>query len=245
MISIVCVYNDKDILDNYLIRSLKDQTVVYELILINNTNGKFRSAAEALNYGGQKARGKYIMFVHQDVDLSSNTWLEDVEKILKSLDKLGVAGVAGKSENRKGVITNIKHGSDHRLVGKIQIKEPIKVQTVDECLFIVPKSLFQKISFDENVCDDWHLYAVEYCLNTRKLGYNIYVIPVYVYHKSGGSFSKKYYKVLNKVIKKHGKYYKTIHTTMGDWDTRHFIILKFEIICFWRQIKSLLRKLIS
>jgi hypothetical protein len=38
MISVVCVYNDKEILKKYLLKSLKNQSVEYELILIDNTN---------------------------------------------------------------------------------------------------------------------------------------------------------------------------------------------------------------
>jgi hypothetical protein len=29
------------------------------------------------------------MFVHQDIDLMSTTWLEDTEKVLNSLENLG------------------------------------------------------------------------------------------------------------------------------------------------------------
>ena len=67
MISIVCVYNNKEILNKYLIKSLESQTEDYELILLDNTQNKFNSAAKALNNGGRKAKGDYIMFVHQDV----------------------------------------------------------------------------------------------------------------------------------------------------------------------------------
>lgn len=79
MISIVCVYNDEKILNDFLLKSLKAQTVEYELIKIDNTQNRFKSAAEALNYGGKKAKGEYIMLVHQDVDLSSDTWLKNEE----------------------------------------------------------------------------------------------------------------------------------------------------------------------
>jgi hypothetical protein len=44
----------------------------YELILVDKIQNKFKSAAQALNYGGKKAKGEYIMFV-LDVDLSSST----------------------------------------------------------------------------------------------------------------------------------------------------------------------------
>ena len=221
MISIVCVYNNKEILNNYLIKSLKNQTVDYELILLDNIEGKFRSAAEALNYGGKQAKEKHIMFVHQDVDLSSNTWLKEVEKILDELSNLGIVGIAGKSDNETGVITNIKHDNPPRLAGEIQIRKPTKVQTVDECLVIIPKSVFNILQFDEKVCNDWHLYAVDYCLSVKRLGFDSYVIPVFIYHKSSGySISEKYFIILKKVLKKHKNYYNKIYTTMGNWSTR-------------------------
>jgi len=157
------------------------------------------------------------MFVHQDVDLSTNTLLEEVEKMLDELPNLGIAGVAGKSKNKDGVITNIKHDNPPRFAGKIQIGKPTEVQTVDECLTIIPKSVFVKLQFDENACNDWHLYAVDYCLSVKRLGFDSYVIPIFIYHKSSGySMSEKYFVTLKKVLKKHKSYYNKIYTTMGD-----------------------------
>ena len=132
MISVVCVYNNREILNNYLLKSLKNQTVKYELILINNVESKFRSAAEALNYGGRKAKGDYLMFVHQDIILDSNLWIEKVETVLDKLLNFGIVGVAGRCENVEGFITNIENGIPKRPAGGIHIKKPTKVQTVDE-----------------------------------------------------------------------------------------------------------------
>ena len=125
MISIVCVYNNKEILENYLLKNLSTKSVEYELILIDNTNGKFKSAAEAINYGGKKAKGNYLMFVHQDVNLSSPSWLMDVESILKNLDNLGVAGVAG-SIGETEIISNIKDGIPPQTSRKQKINKPQK-----------------------------------------------------------------------------------------------------------------------
>jgi len=237
MISVVCVYNNGKILNDYLLKSLKNQTVDYEQIVVDNTQGKFKSAAEALNHGGRRAKGRYIMFVHQDVDLCSNTWLEEVEKMLDELPNLGIAGVAGKSENKKGIITNIKDGTPPKLTGKIQIKIPTKVQTLDECLVIIPRSVFNMFQFDENVCDNWHLYAVDYCLSIKRLGFDVYVIPMFVYHRSAGySFSEKYHLTLQKVLKKHKKHYKEIYTTMGDWSTLYPLSIQRQGI--WRLAKA-------
>ncbi len=191
MISLVCVYNDEDILNNYLLKSLNRQNVNHELFLIDNSKGKFKSAAEALNYGGEKAKGKYVMFIHQDVDLIVDNWLEVSERLLDSIPDLGVAGVAGKSESQKEVISNLKHGNPPHFAGGIQISEPEQVQTLDECLLIIPKTVFNTLKFDEQTGYGWHLYGVDYCLSVKMLDLNVYVLPSSVNHKSSGDpFSK-------------------------------------------------------
>ena len=246
-ISVVCVYNNKRMLNNYTLKSLKNQTSKFELIVLDNTKGRYKSAAEALNYGGQKAKGKYIMFAHQDINLCSNTWLNRAEKILDNIPNLGIAGVAGMSAN--GKINKergrniIKHGDPARMWSwGNPIQRPEIVQTVDECLVIIPKSVFNMLQFDEKVCDDWHLYGVDYSLSIKRLGYDAYVIPMFVYHRSSGySFSDRYYVVLKKILKKHKKHYKRIYTTMGDWKT----LYPLSIQKFWRLEKGKVRILLE
>jgi len=225
MISIVCVYNNDKILKNNLLKSLERQTSEYELILIDNTQNRYTSAAKALNCGGEKATGDYIMFVHQDVDFCKDTWLAEAEKILSSIPDLGIAGVAGMSDtgytNKDRGRNIIKHGNPAMILSwGNAIQKPEIVQTLDECLIIIPKIVFSKLKFDESVCDGWHLYAVDYCLSCNRIGLKAYAIPMFIYHRSAGSsFSTQYYSTLKKVIKKHKKYYKKIYTTMGDWST--------------------------
>ncbi len=224
MISIICVFNNKGSLDEFLLDSLKDQTTEYELILLDNTNKQFSNAAEALNYGGRKAAGDYLMFVHQDIDLIKDDWLEDAEKILDSIDNLGIAGVAGFPDVKKNpvILSNIKDGIPPKSIGT-GITQPKKVQTVDECLFFVPKSVFDKIQLDSDTCSDWHLYAVDYCLSILKLGLSVFVVPCFVHHASrSDSFSKQYYSTLNELAKKHKDRFDKIFTTCGVWQTNRF-----------------------
>ncbi len=236
MISIVCVYNNKEILDKFLLKSLKNQSVEFELILIDNTKTKFKSAAAALNKGGDKARGKYLMFVHQDIDLLSYEWLENCESILNSLKNFAIAGVAGRSMDVTETLTNISDGIPLKTAGT-QIKIPTKVMTLDECLVVIPKQIFKKIKFDEEVCDNWHLYTVDYSLVAKTNGYDVYVIPLTLYHRSSGfSFSDEYYITLKKLLKKHRKF-KVVITTMGDWFT--FIPLNVQRKILKNYFKSL------
>ena len=227
MISIICIYNNHKILENNLLKSLKKQNTNYELILLDNIEDKYSSAANALNYGAENAKGDFLMFVHQDIDLLSDKWLENVEKILYSLKNLGVAGVAGFPENmgKPVIVSNIKDGYPPEDVG-IHIDKPVEVQTVDECLFIVPRSVFKNIQFDETTCPNWHLYAVDYCLNIKKEGLSVYTLPCEIYHASRSySFSGDYYTTLRHVIKKYGSSYNKIYTTCGVWSTNSFRLL--------------------
>ena len=207
----------------------------YQLILLDNTSDKFNSAANALNYGAKMAKGEYLMFIHQDFDLSFDTWIEDVEEIMDRLKNVGVAGVAGKYD--RNLISNIKTGYPPVLAGPIQIKEPEKVQTLDECLFIIPKEIFNKIRFDEVVCDTWHLYAADYCLAVKKAGYDVYVLPLGGYHASPGySFtSEAYYSTLKKLVKKYKGDYKWIYTSTGSWSTVYplFLQIAYQKLYYW------------
>jgi hypothetical protein len=253
MITVVCVYSSYQILGEYLLNSLKRQNTEYQLVLVDNSGGVFKSAAQALNYGAKQANGKYIMFVHQDVDLCSDSWLLDAEKILNGIGKLGVAGVAGMSEKGRNARERgrniITHLEDHRVwEWSNAIEGPEIVQTVDGCLLIIPAPIFNLLQFDEKVCDGWHLYDVDYCLSCKELGYEAYAIPLSIYHRSAGLFHKftrmeilkslgplpeEYYQTLSKVIRKHRNSYKHIYSTCGDWSTSEPIM--------WQRIRLLLK----
>jgi len=216
------------------VRSINEQQDINcELILVNNTQGTYASAAEALNVGGAKAKGDYLIFAHQDIRFDSPHWLRDAEAIIRSLSDFGIAGVAGK-KNRRGVITNVKHGSPPHFAGRNQVKEPAEVQTLDECCIIIPKEIYTGIKFDEITCDDWHLYAVDYCLSVRKNGHRAFVLPLPCYHRSSGSLSEGYYSTLEKLQRKHCRDYKIVYTTVGDWHTA--IPVSIQKMKIWRMI---------
>lgn len=232
MISIVCTCNNRTDLNNYLLKGLKEQSENYELIVVEDSKTDFTSAAQALNHGGERAKGEYIIFAHQDVLMESTTWLSDLHKMLMTIENLGAAGIAGKSSESPEVVTNVKHGDDPHFAGKKQIDEPVKVQTLDECLMIVPRKVFEARQFDETTCDGWHLYGVDYCLMMDEMGLDVYVLPLSIIHKSSGDpFAPEYYRILGKLFKKYRQKYGTIHTTVSDWNTQYPVTI--ERMRFW------------
>jgi len=210
MFSIVCIYNDEKSFNNYLLKSLEEQTAEFELIDIDNSQGIFKSASKGLNYGGRKAKGRYILFVHQDVVLHSKFWLEDVERILENIPSLGIAGCSGKTYNgeKRGFIKDRYH-----LWGE-PFAKPEEVQTLDESLLIIPKVIFNSLKFDEEL-EGWHAYGVDYCLMAKERGLKAYAIPASIYHYSPSLNYSGLLQAHKRVWTKHRENFSRIFTTCG------------------------------
>lgn len=233
MISVVCVYNNDKILRDVLLKSLENQTAEFELITLDNTANRFKSAAEALNYGGLKAKGDYIMFVHQDMWFDSNSWLEEAERVLASILDLGIAGVAGMTS--KGGSWQESCRRSIEVLGGIwgvdRVQRPEEVQTLDECLLIVPRSVFSRIKFDQTIFDGWHCYGADYCLNVTELGLKAYVIPCpSCHHSSLRTNTEGLLKYQAMLYAKHKKRYKHIYTLLGDYSWQYINVWRVKKI---------------
>lgn len=215
--TVVCIYNNEEILNDYLAKGLAIQDFPHQDIFIDNTKGRFTSAAQAFNSVIPNIQGEFAVFSHQDILFTSEDTLRQAYKMLKANKNLCVAGVAGVRD-RTGIKTNIQHGSPPCNAGLQRLKAVERVQSVDECLFIVPKVLLLYLPFDEETCRGWHLYSVDYCLSAGKFA-DVVVLPLDLYHRSKGTLSDDYYKTLRKVTRKHSDHYKTIFTTTGIWPT--------------------------
>lgn len=258
MFSVICVYNDSESLNTHLLKGLKKQSSKFEEILIDNSTGKFSSSAEALNYGASLASGDYLMFIHQDVEIEYDYWLEDVHNVLDSLPNLGIAGVAGVVSEGETTIDKYRNIIKHEIPPKEwgnKIFSPELVETLDECLLIIPKTVFNKLEFDDTTCNGWHLYGVDYCLSAHEMGFNVFVLPFSIYHCSQHKYSNfdiifklkhhpdGYYPILHNVIKKHKDSFDIIHTTCGEWDTKKSIIFQRFTLTFNACLNFIKRKL--
>jgi hypothetical protein len=233
MFSIICVYNNQSVLAKYLLPSLERQSAKYQLILIDNSQNKFKSSAKIMNQAAKKALGKYLMFVHQDIMFLSNHFLRDIEGILDKIPNLGIAGAAGKSSEYNDTVTNVVHGNPPVPAG-MKIKDKIEVQTLDSCLAIIPKEMFDKIQFDENAVRGWYFFIDDYCLSIKKLGFHVYTIPMDLYHRSyPRHLSVNFLLGLLRILYKHREQ-AVIYTTVGNWTLRRYFLDCFvRILAQW------------
>jgi hypothetical protein len=221
MISVVCVYNDERTFKNVLLRSLERQTVEFQLIKVNNVSRIYKSASEALNWGATKASGEYIMFIHQDVELPTSSWLQEIELVISQLPHLGICGVAGMSETPKGPSGRLRGAKPSQKATwewYDPVNEPEEVQTLDEGVLIMPKSVFSKLKFDEKNFDGWHCYGADYCLAVKLLGFKAFVLPTFVYHRSVASslIESDLFQYQVRLYNKYNKVYRKIYTTCGE-----------------------------
>jgi hypothetical protein len=242
VISVICVFNNREILESCLLKSLSKEENTFDLVLVDNTEKAFSSAASALNYGAQKAKGNFLAFVHQDVVFGEKFSLSELENQMDALPVGSIAGAAGRADE-EGVMTCITHGDPPVQAGSIFVDGPEICQTLDEVFVVVPRETFDRIRFDERICTGWHLYAVDFCLSAINQSCLSFVVPVDLHHLSPGlSMDDSYYTILKRVAYKHKNSHSKIYTTMGIWPTSPYRLWMFITL---RIIKRRVSKLLD
>jgi len=160
-----------------------------EYIALDNRENRFSSAAKALNYGAEIAKGDILVFMHQDVYLWDGSAMEKYRAYLQENED-AIIGVAGKRKDGSVVMdlweTKEKIERGTRANGQI-----FEVEALDECLFAMTRQTWQNLRFDEVCCDNWHGYALDICMaNTLSGGRNV-MVPLKICHDSLGNAENK------------------------------------------------------
>lgn len=214
MVSVICVFNNEKQFENQLGSSLKCQNVEIELIKIDNRGKKYQSAAAALNYGANKAKGDILIFSHQDIYLKTKSEIKELAEAINKCEVGSVVGTQGVLEKNKDYYSNLTAGEQlNTRLNNMFEKKLYKVSCIDEGLFGMKKETWREHQFDEKICDNWHLYAVEQCLFARSHGTNVYVYPSQIHHFSKGRISLGYMQNLRELCKKYRSSFKYIWTT--------------------------------
>ncbi len=189
--TVVCCYNDREQFDGFR-KQLQEQSEEPVLIGIDNTESAFSSCAAAFNSVAPSLSTPYVIYSHQDMVLESPDCIRSLADYISQTGKDDIIGVAGSRMGVFSSYTTISHGkADKRPAGKYGVSGLEECETVDECLFGGHSEHFQKELFDEKVCPDWHLYAVEQCLRTKLCGGRVWVCEAKMYHRSDGIHNEK------------------------------------------------------
>lgn len=189
--SIVCLYNNEELLGKCLLNSLKRQKGATFELLIKSNAGNNVSIAKYINECSRIAKGDYILWVHQDVSFYSDTALYTIKRnIQDSPDiKNTIFGTLGSVIVNNGFLTKgslvagARYLQDFRSGPGIEYTSGCSyVDTIDEVLMVCetgivrdnPLPVFEPVKFD--------YYLVSYSAIMKKLGYSICVIDAPVNH---------------------------------------------------------------
>ncbi len=216
-ISLITVYNDKRKLETMINTSKQQLNVDIDYVLIDNSQRNFSSASSALNTGILKSKTDVLVFLHQDIEFLEANVLEKIyDFALKNKNIIfGAAGVQDKNNNKNPkLLSAMAEGENYKRYDTL--KKPEKVFTLDECLIACHRNCISRVRFDEQVCDGWHLYGADLCLQAvvdDEL--DVMALPMNICHKSHGNADDSYFITQKKVGRKYKKYFKFINTTNG------------------------------
>jgi hypothetical protein len=182
-VSIVCVSNDPQVLNDCLVKSIKAHLSAApqtELIVVENSQQQFPSAGAALNHGASLSHHEVCVFVHQDVYLHSLMRLEEAAAALWNDPEIGLVGAIGMTASRK-FCGRVR---DRVVLLGRATNEFAEVHSVDEVFFMVRRDQILHAPLTEDADLSWHAYAVEYCARMRKLGKRVMVGRIPLTHNS-------------------------------------------------------------
>lgn len=193
-VEIVVVFNEPDTLEDVFLRSagLGDATVV----LIDN---RTRGAGLPTLFNAHKARStaEWLVFCHQDFVVFDPDWIRRIV----ALPSAACYGPIGRDLNLRwlGRITQ----TDGSPLGEPAAMA--EVPGVDEMCLVVPRDVYTRVDFDEGFPFD--LYAHDYCLAARRLGYPTRIVDLACQHRSktlsGDHLATRFLTAKQRFIDKH------------------------------------------
>lgn len=159
------------------------QSPVCEFIHIDNTQGNKHDAYSGLNALLRVARGQYVIFCHQDIELIDDDMaaldarIEEISRIDKNWAVLGNAG--GVRPGQLAIRITDMDGSDVR-----RGSFPARVRSLDENFLLLRADANLGLSRD---LSGFHFYGTDLCIIAQTLGYSAYVIDFNLWHKGGHS----------------------------------------------------------
>jgi GT2 family glycosyltransferase len=216
---ITLTFNKAEFTYQYLESILAHTDISYELILVDNgsqdeTNSLFDRLEnvtviknkenlgfiKGCNQGASKARGKYLLFLNNDIIVTPG-WLSKLVKTIENYPKCGAVGCKliwpnGKLQEAGSIIWNDGSALGYGREGNPMHPEYSYLREVDYCsgaCLLVRKDIFQQLGlFDERYGPAYYEDS-DLCLGIWGLGYKVVFQPdVVVFHHefTSSSFDK-------------------------------------------------------
>ena len=163
-----------------------------------------RSLAEAYNRGIDRARGRILVFSHDDVEILTPDLGAALARHLAAFDLVGIAGTtrligggwyfAGHPFDFMLVVS--PHPETGRLTVVAEGGGPIVVpgvQALDGVFLAVRAELAHELRFDDSTFDHFHLYDLDFSFRAHLAGARLAVCrDVVLIHRSSGRFDARW-----------------------------------------------------
>jgi glycosyltransferase involved in cell wall biosynthesis len=188
-----------------------------EIIVIDNRDKNLGLCA-VYNQGVAKASGRVIVFMHEDVWMMEKEWDIVLLKKFRELPEMQILGVAGSAllvdypwplwyaggiPYTFGKVVHLVEKNDEFFLSLYNDRDgDQEAVVVDGLWFAAKKSLFEKISFDEETFPRFHFYDLDICMQALEYGRVFITTDIRVLHKSEGSFKEEWKEFSNAFIQK-------------------------------------------
>lgn len=208
MISIIICSRNQTLLNN-VSQSVRDTIgVPYEIIAIDNSEGKY-GICKAYNLGVAQAKYDIFCFMHEDITFETQNWGQNVVNHLKD-ESVGLIGVAGADPMHKmpctfaqNLLINeaniIVYSNDQKFSNHINTSINVaeaqiikQVTGIDGVFMCTRMDVYQQYQFDEKTLKGFHAYDADFSLQILQKYKVCVVFDVLMHHYSSGHADKKF-----------------------------------------------------
>ena len=149
---------------------------------------------KAINIGISRAKYYYVCAIHNDVLILERGWLEKIGSVMERDPKIGLIGLAGRTEIYKEGCVNedsLKHNLQNEDLNSPMREDVAEVAVVDGLCFVMRQELLEKIHGLDEAYGYMHCYDLDLSLQSREAGYKNAVVKIEAMHIGNGGMTRK------------------------------------------------------
>jgi hypothetical protein len=186
--------------------------VPHEIIGIHDA----RSLCDGYNRGIARASGDVLLFSHDDVEIVAPDLAPRLLAHLRSFDLVGIAGtthllggnwISAGWPHLRGQVGSRTSSQPSRLMTSVFGLQPglaAPVEALDGVFFAARREVVERIRFDAETFDGWHLYDLDFSFSAHLAGFRVAVCQdVCLIHDSRGDYRADWQRHVDRFEAKH------------------------------------------
>ena len=186
--------------------------VPHEIIGIHDA----RSLCEGYNRGMRRATGEIVILSHDDVVIVNPDFAARLYARLTNHDLVGIAGttrliggnwIEAGWPHLHGQIGSQIHQPGKLVVTAYQVRGATVpgAQALDGAFLALRREVFERVQFDEQTFDGWHLYDLDFVFSAHLAGLRTAICnDLCLIHNSIGAYAKEWEHYVQRFVEKHG-----------------------------------------